>query len=64
MKNEIKIGDLVKVPLQEDYGLVIKEDNKNYWVYWFKNLDDQNEGPEVYKYSRINDDHFIVVTKE
>lgn len=62
-KNEIKIGAIIKVPQEEDYGLVIKEDKKNYWVQWFKCLDGDKEGPEIYKYSKEND-RFIVATEE
>lgn len=31
-----KIGDIIKVPDEEDYGFIFMEDDRGYfWIHWF-----------------------------
>jgi hypothetical protein len=55
----VKVGDIVKIPDEEDWGYIVKEDDKNFWIHWFISDDDN---PAIYKYSKHQDgDKFEVV---
>lgn len=56
-----KVGDIIKIPNEDDWGYIAKEDDKNFWIHWFVPLE-EGDYWDLYKYSKQQDgDKFEVV---
>ena len=59
---EMKVGDIIKIPNEDDWGYIAKEDDKNFWIHWFVPLEVGKHTNHLYKYSKQQDgDKFEVV---
>lgn len=55
---KFKVGDIIKISNEEDWGYIAKEDDKNFWIHWFVPLDaDELEESLLYRYSKLHDAH-------
>jgi len=48
-----KVGDIIRLVEAEDWGFVVKEDPKSFWVHWFIKHDEEYD--DIYKYSKVQD---------
>ena len=50
---KFKVGDIIKISDEEDWGYIAKEDDKNFWIHWFVPLEEGDY--DLYKYSKQQD---------
>lgn len=51
IKEMFKVGDIIQVIEEQDYGYVFKIDERFFWIYWFSDGEERRYKKDINLYS-------------